>query len=64
MHSNARDTFTANEYTAALETCSDQIAIEESIRKAFFSKIEDTIERHGGKIDIYDMIDLQLARKR
>ena len=56
-------TFSANEYSTLLGTYSDHIAIEESIRKEFFSKIEDAINSHGGSITIYDTIDLQLARK-
>lgn len=56
-------TFTAKEYTMLLGTYSDHIAIEETIRNEFFSEIEKAINRHGGKITIYDTIDLQLARK-
>lgn len=56
-------TFSANEYSALLGTYSDHIAIEESIRKKFFSKIENAINNHGGSITVYDTIDLQLARK-
>ena len=56
-------TFTAKEYIMLLGTYSDHIAIEESIRTEFFSKIEEAINRHGGEITIYDTIDLQLARK-
>ena len=56
-------TFTAKEYKMLLGTYSDHIAIEETIRNEFFSKIEDAINRHGGEITIYDTIDLQLARK-
>lgn len=55
--------FTAEEYTQLLGTYSDHIAIEEKIRKEFFSKIEDAINRHGGKIIISDTMDLELARK-
>lgn len=55
--------FLANEYSALLGTYSDHIAIEESIRKEFFSKIEEAINNYGGSITIYDTIDLQLARK-
>ena len=55
--------FTASEYTKLLGTYSDHIAIEENIRKEFFSKIEDAINRHGGKITISDTMDLELARK-
>ena len=46
-----------------LGTYSDHIAIEEGIRKEFFSKIQDAINNHGGSITVYDTIDLQLARK-
>lgn len=42
---------------------SDHIAIKESVRKEFFSKIGDSIERRGGSITIFDTIDLQLAQK-
>lgn len=56
-------TFTAKEYRTLLGTYSDHIAIEETIRSEFFSKIEDAINNHGGTITIYDTIDLQLARK-
>ena len=56
-------TFTAREYIGLLGTYSDHIALEEHIRKDFFSDIENTIEKFGGKITIYDTIDLQLARK-
>ncbi|MBQ6897376.1 MAG: class I SAM-dependent methyltransferase, partial [Clostridia bacterium] len=56
-------TFSAKEYIMLLGTYSDHIAIEETIRNEFFSKIEEAINRHGGEITIYDTIDLQLARK-
>jgi len=56
--------FSAKEYVKLLGTYSDHIAIEETIRKNFFSKIEEAINRYGGTITIYDTIDLQLARKR
>ena len=55
-------TFTAKEYIMLLGTYSDHIAIEETIRNKFFSKIEEAINRHGGEITIYDTIDLQLSR--
>lgn len=55
--------FSAKEYITLLGTYSDHIAITESIRMEFFSKIEEAINRHGGEITIYDTIDLQLARK-
>ena len=55
--------FSAKEYTALLGTYSDHIAIEEGIRSLFFAEIENTIERHGGRIVIHDTIDLEMARK-
>lgn len=55
--------FSGKEYIQLLGTYSDHIAIEETIREKFFSKIEDAINNHGGTITIYDTIDLQLARK-
>ena len=55
--------FSAKEYVKLLGTYSDHIAIEESIRKKFFEKIEEAINKHGGSITIYDTMDLQLARK-
>lgn len=55
--------FTAPEYTALLGTYSDHIALEESVRTAFFREIERAIHRHGGTLTVYDTIDLQLARK-
>ena len=56
-------TFSAKEYTELLGTYSDHIAIEETIRTEFFSKIEETINQFGGSFTLYDTIDLQLARK-
>ena len=53
----------ADEYITLLSTYSDHIAIEEKTRMKFFSEIKDAINGLGGKITIYDTIDLQLARK-
>jgi len=55
--------FSGKEYIQLLGTYSDHIAIEESIRTKFFSRIEEAINCHGGTITLYDTIDLQLARK-
>ena len=55
--------FTADEYIQLLGTYSDHIAIEETIRNEFFSRIAAAINRHGGKIIISDTMDLELARK-
>ena len=56
-------TFTDQEYIALLGTYSDHLAIETEKRQAFFSDIARVIRRYGGKITLYDTIDLQLARK-
>lgn len=56
-------TFTAKEYIMLISTYSDHVAMEETIRTEFFAKIEEAIEKHGGKINIFDTMDLQLARK-
>lgn len=56
-------TFSAEEYIMLLGTYSDHIAIEDTIRREFFSRVRDTIKKHGDSITIYDTIDLQLARK-
>ena len=55
--------FSGKEYIQLLGTYSDHIAIEETVRTRFFSKIEEAINSYGGTITIYDTIDLQLARK-
>ena len=56
-------TLSAAEYRALIGTYSDHITIEEGIRERFFDEIEDTINRHGGNVSIFDTIDLQMARK-
>lgn len=56
-------TFTANAYCSLLGTYSDHLAIEETRRREFFSKLRQIIEDHGDQITVYDTIDLQLARK-
>lgn len=56
-------TFTSKEYIELLGTYSDHIAIEEKTRSRFFYEIESVINTFGGRITIYDTIDLQLARK-
>lgn len=56
-------TLSAAEYRMLIGTYSDHITIEESLRERFFDVIEDTINRHGGSISIFDTLDLQMARK-
>lgn len=56
-------TFTADEYIGLLGTYSDNIAMEEKIRNAFFGEIRQVILDYGNRITVYDTLDLQLARK-
>ena len=56
-------TFTAKEYVALLGTYSDHIAMERSVREAFFSEIEHAINHYGGIYTVYDTVDSQLARR-
>ena len=56
-------TLSAAEYRMLIGTYSDHITIEESIRERFFDAVEETINRHGGSISIFDTIDMQLARR-
>lgn len=62
LYSRARS-YTTKEYTALLSTYSDHIALEKERRSAFLREIENTIDQFGGRISIFDIIDLQLARK-
>jgi len=55
--------FTAAEYVQLLGTYSDHINLPDEVRLPFFRAVEDAINAHGGRITIYDTIDLQLARK-
>lgn len=56
-------TLSAAEYRKLIGTYSDHITIEGNIRERFFDAIEDAINRHGGSISIFDIIDLQMAMK-
>lgn len=52
-------TFTSSEYIDLLRTYSDH----NSRPPEFHAKIAAAIDAHGGKINVFDTIDLQLARK-
>lgn len=56
-------TRTSADYVALLSTYSDNLAMEEDVRRCFFAEIQAAIDAHGGRITIFDTIDLQLARK-
>lgn len=53
----------AKEYTMLLGTYSDHIALDENIRKSFFSEMESVIDSFGGEVTVYDTIDLEIAVK-
>lgn len=55
--------FTADEYISLVETYSHTIALEQNVKRKFLSEIKVVINEHGGRIKIFDTIDLQLARK-
>lgn len=56
-------TFNAKEYVSLINTYSDNRALEENKRNEFHKEIENAIDNYGGKITVYDTIDLELARK-
>lgn len=56
-------TFNAKDYCALLGTYSDHLIIEKETRRKFFAEIKRAINDNGGRITVYDTIDLQLARK-
>ncbi len=56
-------TFDAEGYVSLLNTYSDHRALREDQRMLFFEEIKEAINSFGGKINVYDTIDLYLARK-
>jgi ubiquinone/menaquinone biosynthesis C-methylase UbiE len=55
--------FDAENYVTLISTYSDHRTLGEAKLTLFLSEIKDVINDHGGKINIYDTIDLQLVRK-
>lgn len=55
--------FTADEYMELLRTYPDHMKLEKEKRKMLFQGIYNAINRHGGVITIYYVMDLELARK-
>lgn len=55
--------FSPEEYTALLGTYSDHLSLPEEVRSEFFSRIAEAIRTHGGRLNIHDTLDLELARK-
>lgn len=56
-------TLSSDSYIALLNTYSDHRALDAKIKDAFEAEMKASIDEIGGKINIYDTIDLYLARK-
>ena len=56
-------TLTSDSYIGLLNTYSDHRALDAKIKYAFEVEMKMSIDEIGGKINIYDTIDLYLARK-
>ena len=54
---------TADEYLALIGTYSDNVAMKEEVRQAFFSEVKSVLLQYGDGISLHDAIDLELARK-
>jgi len=57
-------TLTSDEYISLIKTYSDHNALPDNIKHAFEKDMKQAIDDVGGKINIYDTIDLYLARKK
>lgn len=53
----------AEQYILFLNTYSDHISMESSVKEQLNSEIQDVINRYGGNVIIHDTIDLYLAKK-
>ncbi|MCH5317436.1 MAG: methyltransferase domain-containing protein [Eubacterium sp.] len=56
-------TLTTQEYIALINTYSDHRALHDDIKVSFEKEMISAIDSLGGKINIYDTIDLYLAKK-
>ncbi|MEE1061661.1 MAG: class I SAM-dependent methyltransferase [Ruminococcus sp.] len=56
-------TLSTEEYLNLINTYSDHLAQPEKIRREFERDMKKAIDEAGGKINIYDTIDLYLAKK-
>jgi len=56
-------TYSTEEFLAYLATDEDHLQMSETKREAFFNEIRKTLEHYGGKVMLYDTIDLQIAKK-
>lgn len=57
-------TLHTEEYIALLNTYSDHLALKDDIRHAFEEEMRQALRTVGGTINIYDTVDLYLARKQ
>lgn len=62
LYHNTR-VFKAQEYIALLNTYSDHRALKSDVKDKFENEILQAIVKFGGKLSVYDTIDLYLARK-
>lgn len=60
---HATRTLTSSDYISLLNTYSDHLALPLKIKNAFEAEMKIALDEIGGKITIYDTIDLYLARK-
>ena len=56
-------TLSTEQYLALLNTYSDHRALNTTMKNLFAQEMRDALDRVGGKINIYDTIDLYLAEK-
>lgn len=56
--------FTANDYINLLNTYSDHRSMPGSVKLAFESEIKNAILENGNSLNIYDTMDLYLAKKQ
>ena len=56
-------TYSAENYVSLISTYSDYLAMKEEQRVLFSNEMKETINSFGGKIKVYDTINLHLARK-
>ena len=62
MYSRKRS-YSAKDYVSLIATQSDHIILDKAVRADFYAAIQNKIECFGGRIELVDTIDLELARK-
>lgn len=61
MHQTRK--FNAEDYISLLNTYSDHHILSEDIKVPFYEEIMSVINKYGGNLEVYDTIDLYLAKK-